>query len=180
MLLNTIDLLKKNNVTIPFNVKVILDSEEEKGSKPLPKAVKDYKDLLKADFLVINDGPVHHSGKPTVIYGCRGITTLSLTTHGPLKPQHSGHYGNYVPNPGFQLATVLTSMKDDEGNVLIEGYYDGITLDEPTLAVLKSVPDDVKTINEYLAIRTPENVGSFYQEALQFPSLNIGEWVLVG
>ena len=173
MLLNTIDLLKKNNVTIPFNVKVILDSEEEKGSKPLPKAVKDYKDLLKADFLVINDGPVHHSGKPTVIYGCRGITTLSLTTHGPLKPQHSGHYGNYVPNPGFQLATVLTSMKDDEGKVLIEGYYDGITLDEPTLAVLKSVPDDVKTINEYLAIRTPENVGSFYQEALQFPSLNI-------
>lgn len=173
MLLNTIDLLKKNNVTIPFNVKVILDSEEEKGSKPLPKAVKDYKDLLKADFLVINDGPVHHSGKPTVIYGCRGITTLSLTTHGPLKPQHSGHYGNYAPNPGFQLAHVLASMKDSDGRVLIDGYYDGISLDASTQAILEGVPDDAAIINENLGIKTPEKVGGYYQESLQYPSLNI-------
>ena len=173
MLLNTIDLLKKNNVTIPFNVKVILDSEEEKSSKPLPKAVKEYRDLLNADFLIINDGPVHVSGKPTVVYGCRGITTLSLTTHGPIKPQHSGHYGNYAPNPGFQLAQVLASMKDSNGKVLIEGYYDGITMDEATLNILKSVPDDTETINANLAIKTPETVGSFYQEALQYPSLNI-------
>ena len=173
MLLNTIDLLKKNNMTIPFNVKVILDSEEEKSSKPLPKAVKEYRDLLKADFLVINDGPVHVSGKPTVVYGCRGITTLSLTTHGPIKPQHSGHYGNYAPNPGFRLAKVLASMKDDEGKVLIDGYYDGITLDEQILAILKSVPEDAETINRNLAIKTSEKVGGFYQESLQYPSLNI-------
>jgi acetylornithine deacetylase/succinyl-diaminopimelate desuccinylase-like protein len=173
MLLNTIDLLKKNNVTIPFNVKVILDSEEEKSSKPLPKAVKEYRDLLKADFLVINDGPVHVSGKPTVVYGCRGITTLTLTTYGPIKPQHSGHYGNYAPNPGFQLAQILAGMKDSNGKVLIDGYYDGISLDEATLVVLKSVPDDAKIINTNLAIKTPETVGSFYQESLQYPSLNI-------
>lgn len=173
MFLNAIDLLKENKVTLPFNVKVILDSEEEKSSKPLPKAVKEYRDLLKADFLVINDGPVHISEKPTVIYGCRGITTLTLTTHGPIKPQHSGHYGNYAPNPGFQLAQVLASMKDGNGKVLINGYYDGITLDEATLTVLKSVPDDTETINENLAIKTPEKVGGFYQEALQYPSLNI-------
>ena len=173
MLLNTIDLLKKNNVTIPFNVKVILDSEEEKSSKPLPKAVKEYRDLLKADFLVINDGPVHVSGKPTVVYGCRGITTLTLTTYGPIKPQHSGHYGNYAPNPGFQLAQVLAGMKDTNGKVLINGYYDGISLDEATLAILKSVPDDAEIINTNLAIKTPEKVGGFYQESLQYPSLNI-------
>ena len=173
MLLNTIDLLKKNNVTIPFNVKVILDSEEEKSSKPLPKAIKEYSDLLKADFLVINDGPVHVSGNPTVVYGCRGITTLTLTTYGPIKPQHSGHYGNYAPNPGFQLAQVLASMKDSNGKVLIDGYYDGISFDEATMEILKSVPDDAETINTNLAIKTPETVGSFYQEALQYPSLNI-------
>ncbi|MBT8300621.1 MAG: M20/M25/M40 family metallo-hydrolase [Maribacter sp.] len=173
MLLNTIDLLKKNKVTIPFNVKVILDSEEEKSSKPLPKAVKEYRDLLKADFLVINDGPVHVSGQPTVVYGCRGITTLTLTTYGPIKPQHSGHYGNYAPNPGFQLAQVLASMKNSNGKVLIDGYYDGISFDEATTEILKSVPDDTETINTNLAIKTPETVGSFYQEALQYPSLNI-------
>ena len=173
MLLNTIDLLKKNAVEIPFNVKVILDSEEEKSSKPLPNAVKQYRELLEADFLVINDGPVHSSERPTVVYGCRGITTLSLTTFGPVLPQHSGHYGNYAPNPGFQLAQVLAGMKDTDGKVLIKGYYDGINIDEATLAILKSVPDDAKVINANLEVNSPEKVGSFYQEALQYPSLNI-------
>ncbi|MBT8311277.1 MAG: M20/M25/M40 family metallo-hydrolase, partial [Flavobacteriaceae bacterium] len=96
MFLNAIDLLKKNKQALPFNVKLILDGEEERGSNPLPKAVRQYRELLEADYLVINDGPVHASGLPTVIYGCRGITSLSLTTYGPVKPQHSGHYGNYA------------------------------------------------------------------------------------
>jgi acetylornithine deacetylase/succinyl-diaminopimelate desuccinylase-like protein len=173
MFLNAIDLLRKENKQISFNVKVILDGEEEKSSKPLPKAVKTYKDLLEADFLVINDGPVHTSGKPTVVYGCRGITSVSLTTYGPEYPQHSGHYGNYAPNPGFQLAQILGGMKDATGRVTIPGYYDGITIDAGTMEILKSVPDDATAINEHLAINTPDKVGSFYQESLQYPSLNI-------
>lgn len=173
MFLNTIDLLQKNGVEIPFNIKVILDGEEEKSSAPLPKAVKEYRELLEADFLIISDGPVHSSGKPTIAYGTRGITTLTLTTYGPIMPQHSGHYGNYAPNPGFQLAQVLASMKDKNGKVLIDGYYDGISIDESTLNILQSVPDDAKTINSHLAIKQPELVGSFYQESMQYPSLNI-------
>lgn len=173
MLLNAIDLLQKNNMEIPFNIKVILDGEEEKSSKPLPKAVKEYRELLEADFLVIADGPVHVSEKPTLVYGCRGITTMTLTTYGPIKPQHSGHYGNYAPNPGFLLAELLATMKDENGKVAIAGYYDGISLDDPTLEVLKNVPDIAETINSNLAIRTPEKVGSFYQESLQYPSLNV-------
>ncbi|AIY13355.1 M20/M25/M40 family metallo-hydrolase [Cellulophaga baltica] len=173
LLLNAFDLLKKNNATLPFNVKIILDSEEENGSKPLPNAVKEYRELLEADFLIINDGPVHSSGKPTIVYGCRGITTMSLTTYGPIKPQHSGHYGNYAPNPGFQLSKLLASMKDKDGKVTIDGYYDGITINEETMVVLKNVPDDAANINKNLQIKAPEKVGSFYQEALQYPSLNI-------
>ena len=173
MFLNTIDLLKENNISLPFNVKVILDSEEEKSSKPLPKAVKEYRELLQADFLIINDGPLHSTGKPTIVYGCRGITTLSLTTFGPQKPQHSGHYGNYAPNPAFILSKALASMKTEDGKVNIPGFYDGITIDENTMAILKSVPDDGTSINENLGIKTPEKVGSFYQESLQYPSLNI-------
>jgi acetylornithine deacetylase/succinyl-diaminopimelate desuccinylase-like protein len=173
MFLNAIDLLKKEGTALSFNVKVILDSEEERSSKPLPKAVRTYKELLKADFLVISDGPVHPSGKPTVVYGCRGITSLSLTTFGPIKPQHSGHYGNYAPNPGFQLAQVLATMKDAEGRVLIPGYYDGISLDDATQVILKSVPENDAEISEKLQFKTPEKVGTYYQEALQYPSLNI-------
>jgi acetylornithine deacetylase/succinyl-diaminopimelate desuccinylase-like protein len=173
MFLNALDLLRKEGKVIPFNVKVILDGEEEKSSKPLPQAVKEYRDLLSADFLVINDGPVHSSGRPTVVYGCRGITSLSLTTYGPQSPQHSGHYGNYAPNPGFRLARLLAGMKDEEGRVTIPGFYDGIAIDEAAMEVLKSVPDDEDQINEYLAVHIPDRVGDFYQESLQYPSLNI-------
>lgn len=173
MLLNAIDLLRKNQVSLPFNLKVILDGQEEKGSKPLPEAVNTYRELLEADYLLIADGPVHYSGRPTLVYGCRGITTLSLTTFGPVRPQHSGHYGNYAPNPGFQMAQILASMKDSDGRVLIPGYYDGIAISEAVMAVLKAVPDTPEQIHETLQIRTPEAVGSFYQEALQYPSLNL-------
>jgi len=173
MFLNALDILKEEEVNIPWNIKVILDSEEEKGSKPLPKAVKQYRDLLEADFLLINDGPMHTSEKPTLIYGCRGMTSLTLTTHGPAKPQHSGHYGNYAPNPGFQLAQLLATMKDAEGKVIIPGYYDGIVINENVHALLKSVPDDDNTISERLGFKNAETVGAYYQEALQYPSLNI-------
>jgi len=173
MFLNAMDLLRKNEAVIPFNIKVILDGEEEKSSKPLAKAVQSYKDLLKADFLLIADGPVHPSDKPTIAYGCRGITTLSLTTYGPIKPQHSGHYGNYAPNPGMRLAKLLSGMKDDDGKVTIKGYYDGISLSEDVQKVLKSVPDDKALIHDRLAIKNAEKVGDFYQESLQYPSLNV-------
>jgi acetylornithine deacetylase/succinyl-diaminopimelate desuccinylase-like protein len=173
MFLNAIDLLKKNNKTLAFNVKVILDGEEERGSNPLPEAVKTYRELLQADFLVINDGPVHSSGKPTLVYGCRGLASLTLTTYGPITPQHSGHYGNYAPNPGFQLSHLLSSMKDNDGRVVIPNFYDGITLDETTMAILKSVPDDEVAIKSSLQIKSSEKVGNSYQESLQYPSLNI-------
>ncbi|MCX2719306.1 M20/M25/M40 family metallo-hydrolase [Lentiprolixibacter aurantiacus] len=173
MFLNAIDLIKKKEDKLPFNVKVILDGEEEKGSNPLAKAVKEYRELLQADYLIINDGPVHTSGLPTVVYGCRGITTLTLTAYGPVKPQHSGHYGNYAPNPALELSRLLSGMKDKDGKVIIPGYYDGIALDEETRNILQSVPDDIAHIHEMLQISEPEKVGGFYQEALQYPSLNI-------
>lgn len=162
-----------DKTAIRCNIKVILDSEEEMGSPNLAKAVKQNLELLSADALIINDGPVHISGKPTLIYGCRGITSFHLTAWGPIKPQHSGHYGNYAPNPAFRLAQLLGSMKDEDGRVTIEGYYDGINLNKETKEILASVPDNPDDIHQLLQIHTPEKVGTNYQEALQYPSLNI-------
>ncbi len=170
--LNAIDALKEKSLTPGFNVKVVLDAEEELGSKPLAAAVKVHREALMADALVINDGPVHLSGQPTLNFGCRGIMTLNLTVYGPVKPQHSGHYGNYAPNPIFRLAHLLASMKSEDGKVVVEGYYEGIENDAETTAMLAAVPDDIKSIHELLQIKEPERVGSNYQEALQYPSLN--------
>lgn len=173
MFLNAIDLIREQGNSFPYNIKVILDGEEEKGSKPLPKAVKENRNLLAADYLIINDGPLHISGQPTMVFGCRGITTINLTTYGPIKPQHSGHYGNYAPNPGFILSKLLSTFKDDTGKVIIKGYYDGITIDETTMDILRSVPDNKQEIMAQLGIKAHEMVGGFYQESLQYPSLNV-------
>jgi acetylornithine deacetylase/succinyl-diaminopimelate desuccinylase-like protein len=173
MLLNTIDLIRKTGQELPYNIKVILDGEEERGSEPLAEAVSTYRELLQADLLLIGDGPMHFSGNPTLVYGCRGITSLTLTTYGPIRPQHSGHFGNYAPNPNLQLAQILASMKDTEGRVTIPGYYDGIVLSPADMEILKSVPDDIAGIHSDLQISVPDKVGSFYQESLQYPSLNI-------
>ena len=173
MFLQAIDLIRENQSSVSFNIKVILDGEEEKGSKPLKGVVIQNKELLAADYLIIADGPGHRSGLPTIVYGCRGITTLSLTTYGPILPQHSGHYGNYAPNPALDLSQLLAGMKDREGRVLIDGYYQGITIDEETEAILREVPDDDQQIKNQLQIGRTDLVGSFYQGSLQYPSLNI-------
>ncbi|MDW3647074.1 MAG: M20/M25/M40 family metallo-hydrolase [Bacteroidia bacterium] len=173
MFLHAMDMLMNSDAVIRWNIKVLLDSEEEKGSRPLAAAVKQYKDKLKADFLMIHDGPMHLSGQPTMIFGCRGITRVDLTVFGPSKPQHSGHYGNYAPNPVFRISKLLSSMKDEFGRVVVKGYYDGIELDEETKKILAAVPDDEEAIFKKLGIAEAEKVGMNYQESLQYPSLNV-------
>ena len=156
-----------------YNMKVIMDFEEELGSPNLPAAVKKYKEELSADMLIIFDGPRHISNEPTLTFGARGIATVTLTVHGPRVAQHSGHYGNYAPNPAVRLAQLIASMKDSEGRVTIPGFYDGIVLDETTKAILESVPDDETMIRKNIGIADIDKVGNNYQEAIQYPSLNI-------
>lgn len=173
MLLNAIDAMDENRLRGAVNIKVVLDGEEEKGSKQLGTAVKKYKDLLAADHMIINDGPMHLSGEPTVIFGCRGIVTINLTAYGPRSHQHSGHYGNYAPNPVFRLSQLLAGMKDEEGRVIIPGYYDGIDFNAGVREIMAAVPDDTEVVHKTIGIAEPEMVGDNYQESLQYPSLNV-------
>ncbi|HMQ48364.1 MAG TPA: M20/M25/M40 family metallo-hydrolase [Saprospiraceae bacterium] len=171
--LAALDALAETNTAIPYHLKVIMDFEEELGSPRLPAAVQAYREALKADVLVIFDGPNHVSNEPTLSFGARGIADVTITVYGPYFPQHSGHYGNYCPNPALQLAQLLASMKDEQGRVTIPGFYEGIALDEPTRNILASVPDDERYIQSKLGIAQPDQVAANLQEALQYPSLNI-------
>ena len=173
MFLAAMDIMIDRNQNPGFNIKVILDPEEEQGSIGLPGAVKKYKKELAADRMVILDGPIHDSNQPTLIFGTRGIADIELTVYGPRTPQHSGHFGNYAPNPAFRLAKLLASMKDDGGVTTIPGFYDGIELTPEIRAILKNVPDDQAQIMKRVGIAETDKVGSNYQEAMQYPSLNI-------
>src|SRR5882757_2179248 len=173
MFLAAFDGLKEARLDPVVNVKVLLDSEEEKGSPSIPAVVKANRDLLAADAIVIHDGPRHASERPTLIFGNRGNSRVTLTVYGPKQPLHSGHYGNYVPNPAIRLARLIASMKDDQGRVTIPGYYDKVKLTAAEKKLLAATGDDEAAIRRRVGIRTAERVGSNLQEALQFPSLNV-------
>ena len=173
MFLTTFDALKAANLEPAINVKVLLDSEEEKDSPNMSVVAKANQDTLRAGAIVINDGPMHETNAPTIVFGNRGNVQTRLTVYGPKVNLHSGHYGNYAPNPAQRLASLLASMKDDDGRVIVKGYYDGVKLTDAERKVLAEVPDDEKAIMKRLGIAKPEAVGRNYQEALQYPSLTI-------
>jgi len=171
--LAALDALKQLRSSPPYHIKVIMDFEEEQGSPHLPGAVEKNKEALRADWLIILDGPRHVSNQPTLSFGARGICELTLTTFGPRTPVHSGNYGNYTPNPAMRLAQLLASMKDDQGRVTIPGFYDGISLTAEEKSTLQQVPDREEEILHFLGIARPDEVGSNFQESLQYPTLNI-------
>jgi acetylornithine deacetylase/succinyl-diaminopimelate desuccinylase-like protein len=173
MLLSALKILKDKNRQPNFNIKVIFDPQEEYESEALLSTLDTYKERYASDFFIVMDGPAHDSNKPTLTFGCRGIATCTITTYGSKLPQHSGHFGNYVPNPVFRLAHLLSSMKDESGRVLIKDYYKGIEIDSEINTLLKAVPFDSIDFNTKLGIYTSEKVGKNYQESLQYPSLNI-------
>ena len=173
MIINALEIMKRNNIELEYNLKVIMDFEEEISSPNLADAVKKYSSKLKSDALLIFDGPKHPSNLPTLTFGARGISDITLITYGPIVPQHSGHFGNYAPNPVFRMSEILSSMKDPNGRVTIPGFYDGIELDEKTLKILAEVPDDEKKMMNDMQFKKPDNVGKNYQESIQYPSINV-------
>jgi len=173
MFLKAMDIINDLNFQPNFNLKVIMDFEEELGSPRLPKAVLDYKKELTSDMLVIFDGPRHLSNQPTLTYGARGIATISLEVFGPRTPLHSGNYGNYAPNPAVKLSQLLATMWQEDGRVAILGWYDGIIISEEVKAILKQVPDDEEQIKKDFGIASTDNIGNNFQEAIQYPALGI-------
>ncbi len=172
-ILAAVDALDAAGVAPSVNIRVILDGEEEAGSPNLIPAIARYRDKLEADLMLIFDGPLHPVGRPTLAYGARGNLAVELTVYGPKFPLHSGHYGNWAPNPAVRLAQLIASMKDADGKVVIDGFYDGITLDASTMEVLDSVPDDLEGLKALFGFSQPDQVGASLQEAIQYPSLNV-------
>ena len=171
--LAALDAIRSLGAQPSSNVRIVLDGEEEAGSPNLIPAIGTYRDKLLADLMLIMDGPMHPSRRPTLVFGARGILTLELTVYGPRVPLHSGHYGNWVPNPAMRLAQLLASMKDEKGWVVIDGFYNGIHLTEADRQVLESVPDDHEALMKLFGFSEPDAVGDSLQEAIQYPSLNV-------
>ncbi|CAH1000719.1 hypothetical protein LEM8419_01850 [Neolewinella maritima] len=171
--LTALDVLAAEGLAPAYNVKVIMDFQEELGSDDLPGAVAAQRELFEADFLVILDGTRHVSNEPTLTFGARGIATVTLEVFGPRTALHSGQYGNFAPNPVFAAARLLAALKDEQGRVMIPGFYDGVELTAADKLEMNRVPETREDIRVMVGIAENEALGDTYQEALQYPSLNV-------
>jgi acetylornithine deacetylase/succinyl-diaminopimelate desuccinylase-like protein len=173
-LLAALDALHARKIPLAANLKVIFEGEEEAGSPNLERTLELHKNLLGGDVLITADGPVHQSGRPLVFFGNRGIIGLGITVYGPVRALHSGHYGNWARNPAMELSRLLAAMKDADGRVLIEGYYDDITpLTDADKKAIAELPDNDAELERELGIAKPEGGGKKLAELLQEPSLNL-------
>lgn len=173
-ILSAYESIAKTGLRSQYNIKFFFEGEEEAGSPHLGEIFQKYTDLLQSDLWVLCDGPVHQSGRKAISFGARGDAHVEVTLYGPSRPLHSGHYGNWAPNPGWMLAKLLASMKDERGRVTIRGFYDDTrpptTEERNALADMPSVSSQLK---EELQFLNEEMPGVDLAEALMLPSLNI-------
>ena len=173
-LVHTLDALAANGIPLTVNLKLLLDGEEEQGSPTIAKIIEQNASLFDADLLLFCDGPMHQSRQAQIVFGVRGSTTVDITTYGATRPLHSGHYGNWAPNPVMQLSHLLASMRDESGRILVDHYYDDVApLSELERDAIANMPDVTETLKNELSIHTPEGDGKRLEELISLPAINV-------
>jgi len=173
-LLTALDLIKENKLNITSNLVFFFEGQEEAGSKQLRQYLTDHRELVdEIDLWLFCDGLVHQSRRPQLVFGVRGVTGMEITSYGPNRPLHSGHYGNWAPVPGQLLAELIASMKDEQGNIIIDGFYDDVApLSSSEKEALANIPLIDEELKQELGINDPEGIES-YNARLLNPSLTI-------
>ena len=173
-ILSAFDALIATGTKLTSNIKFFFEGEEEAGSPHLADVISRHKELLQSDAWIICDGPVHQSGRKQVVFGVRGDTNVDVTVYGALRPLHSGHYGNWAPNPAMLLARLLASMKDEAGRVTVPGWYDDAEpLGEIERRAIMEAPRYDEELRAQLGIGRAEGGGQSLLELINLPSLNI-------
>src|SRR5690606_23812832 len=173
-LLAALDAMQESGISPDYHLKFLFEGEEEAGSPHLAEFLGKYRDLLGADLVIFADGPVYQTGDPTLYFGVRGIAKLEVTVYGPVRHLHSGHYGNWAPNPAMQLSQLLASMKDRDGRVLIEGFYEDVRpLTEEERKALEGAPAIEASLKQDLALGWTEGNNRGLPELPTLPSLNV-------
>ncbi len=173
-MLAALDAMKALGIRHQANLKFFFEGEEEAGSPHLEQFAKKYKHLLAGDVWLICDGPVHQNRQPSLYFGVRGTTSVELTVYGPKRELHSGHYGNWAPNPAMMLSRLLATMTDGEGKVLVAGFYDDVTpISAAERRALLAVPAVDESLKEELGLVNTDGNGARLVERLMLPSLNV-------
>jgi acetylornithine deacetylase/succinyl-diaminopimelate desuccinylase-like protein len=172
--LTALDALQGAHIPLKANLRFVWEGEEEAGSTHLGNVLEKYRDELGGDVWLICDGPVDQSGRQSVVFGARGMTHIALTLYGPNRELHSGHYGNWAPNPAMMLAQLLAGMEDETGHVLVPHFYDGVApltpLEEQAIA---EAPRNEDKLRQEFALGHTNGGGKPLVALLNEPTLNI-------
>ena len=173
-MLGALDALKALGVRPSVNLKFFFEGEEEAGSEHLGEMLGQHADLLKADLFLVGDGPVHQTRRPQITFGVRGVMGLQLTVYGTVRPLHSGHYGNWAPNPNVMLVHLLASMRDEEGKILIDHYYDDVRpVSAADRAAITAMPPVEEQLMGELRLGRTEEAPAPLAEQILKPALNL-------
>lgn len=172
--LAALDALRAASISPSVNLKFYLEGEEEAGSPHLRDALMRHRELLDADLWIFGDGPVHQSRRQQVVFGVRGVMGVELTTYGPSRALHSGHYGNWAPNPLVLLAHLLSGMRDPDGRILIDGFYDDVR--PPSAAQRRAIdaaPVVDSALRAELQLAATESGNALLLDRIMLPALNV-------
>lgn len=173
-ILATLDALNESDIALTSNIKFFFDGEEEAGSPHVREFLEHYKKKLEGDLWVFLDGPKHQSGRPQVVFGVRGVTGMEVTVYGPSRALHSGHYGGWAPVPGQMLADLLASMKNETGEILIDGFNDSTApITDADRKAFATLPDYDEQIREELGLSWTEFEDRSLIESFMYPTLTI-------
>jgi acetylornithine deacetylase/succinyl-diaminopimelate desuccinylase-like protein len=172
--LAAVDALRAIGAAPAWSLVVVLDGQEEAGSANFRRFARERGELLRGDLALTLDGPRHPSGRPTLYYGVRGGATVTLTVFTAKGDLHSGNYGNWAPDPSIRLGRLLASMKDEDGRVLIDGFYDDVTpLTATEREALAAMPSVEASLARTFGIAEPERPAERLEAKLNQPTLNV-------
>lgn len=174
-LLGAMDALATSDLTYNANIKLFFDGEEESGSPHIAQYLHQFQHLINdISVWLLCDGAIYPTNDIAFKFGSRGLTGMQLTVYGPSRALHSGHYGNWAPVPGQMLARLLTSMKAEDGTVLIDGFYDSTQpLSDFELEQMQQAPNIDAQMKQELGLAFTEGQGESLNERLMWPSLTI-------
>ncbi|MEO7360462.1 MAG: M20/M25/M40 family metallo-hydrolase [Gemmatimonadaceae bacterium] len=173
-ILAALDAMQATAHPATVNLKFFFEGEEESESVHLEQTLKTHAALLASDGWIFCDSPVHASRQMQVVLGVRGSMGLELTVYGPSRALHSGHYGNWAPNPGILVSELITSLRDADGTILVKGFQDDVS--PPTqkeIAAARALPKPDAALRRELLLGGTEANDALLAERLLSPGLNV-------
>jgi acetylornithine deacetylase/succinyl-diaminopimelate desuccinylase-like protein len=173
--LKAVEAILKVKRTLPVNVKFLFEGEEEISSRSLRAFIHANRPLLAADYCYCSDGGMHHGDQPTIVFGVRGILYVEVNAAGANRDVHSGNLGAFVPNPAWRLVHFLSTLKDEQGRILVKGFYDAVLPpNDLEREAIDKIPFDQQILrNLGLSDEPKPGEPSFSERVMFHPTMNI-------